>query len=98
MLRFFRGISVLEGLSYLAILCVPLGIISSDYVFAIGMTHGVLFMLYFLLSLIVSHKQAWSVVVWLLVLVAAFVPFAFIAVEFFLQKELTKSAESEQPA
>ena len=91
MLKFFRIASVLEGVSYLVILCVTLGFIDLAYVFNIGMTHGALFVLYFVLSLLASHKQGWSVVVWLLVLLAAFIPFAFIPVEMFLQKELRRS-------
>ena len=88
MLKYFRVVSILEGLSFLIILSVTLNIISRDYVFEIGMTHGVLFFLYFLFSLVASHKRGWSVVVWLLVLLASIVPFAFLAVEVFLQKEL----------
>lgn len=91
MLKFFRIASLLEGVSYLVILCVTLGFIDRAYVFNIGMTHGALFVLYFVLSLLASHKQGWSVVVWLLVLLAAFIPFAFIPVEMFLQKELRRS-------
>jgi hypothetical protein len=44
MLKFFRGISILEGLSFLLILCVSMGIISRDFVSILGMGHGVLFM------------------------------------------------------
>jgi hypothetical protein len=51
----------------------------------------VLFLLYFVLSLLASHKQGWSVGLWLLMLLAAIVPFAFIPVEMFLQKELRKN-------
>jgi len=53
MLKFFRMISILEG--------------------------------------VVSHKRGWSIVIWLLVLLASIIPFAFLIVEFFLQKELKKS-------
>lgn len=91
MLNFFRIASVLEGVSYLVILCVTFGFIDRAYVFNIGMTHGVLFVVYFVLSLLASHKQGWSVVVWLLVLLAAFIPFAFILVEIFLKRELRKN-------
>jgi integral membrane protein len=90
MLKFFRIASWLEGFSYLAILCVSLGLINREFVFVIGITHGVLFLLYFVLSLLASHKQGWSVLIWLLVLLAAIIPFAFVGVELFLQKELRK--------
>ena len=91
MLNFFRSSSVLEGISYLIILCVSFGIISREYVFFLGITHGVLFLLYLVLSLMVSHKQSWSVVIWLLVFLAAIVPFAFLLVEVFIRKEIQKS-------
>lgn len=94
MINIFRISSVLEGISYLIILCVSFGFISRDYVFILGMTHGALFLAYFILSLIVSHKRSWSVVVWLLVFLAAIMPFAFLLVEAFLRKEIYKKSES----
>ena len=90
MLNFFRSLSVLEGISYLIILCVSIGIISREYVFFLGITHGVLFLLYLVLSLIVSYKQSWSVVTGLLVFLAAIAPFAFLLVEIFIRKEIQK--------
>ena len=93
-MKLFRLISLLEGISYLVILSVTLGFISRDFVSILGITHGVLFMLYFVMSLQVSHKQGWSVLVWLLVLMASLIPFAFIAVELFLRKEESKQAVS----
>jgi integral membrane protein len=69
-------------------LSVTLGVISREFVFPLGVVHGVLFIAYMMSSLSVSHKQSWSVVVWLLVFFASIVPFAFIAVEFFLRKAL----------
>ena len=87
MFQFFRMISLLEGVSYLAILSVTLGFISRDFVSLLGMSHGILFMLYLFLSLSVSHKKQWSLVTFLLVFVASLVPFAFIAVEIFLRRQ-----------
>ena len=86
MLKYFRVISVLEGLSYLTILCVTLGLINREFVFQIGMTHGVLFLLYFILSLLASNKQGWSVIIWLGLFISSIVPFAFIPAEVFLRK------------
>ena len=96
MFKYFRVISLLEGLSFLAILSVTLGLVSRDFVFQLGMIHGVLFMIYLLLSLIVSNKQQWSLVTWLSLFIASIVPFAFIAVEIFLSKKLAyqKPAQS----
>ncbi|RVU82834.1 DUF3817 domain-containing protein [Leucothrix sargassi] len=90
-MTYFRAISFLEGISYLLILSVTLGFISRDFVSTLGMTHGVLFVLYFVLSLFTSHKQGWSMITWLLIFLASLIPFAFIAVEIFLQKQIKKA-------
>lgn len=95
MLKMFRIVSLIEGISYLLILCVTFGFIGREYVYPIGMAHGVLFMLYFILSTLASHKQAWSVFVWLAVLLASVVPFAFIPVEIFVKKEIAKKSECD---
>lgn len=87
MIKGFRAVSLLEGISYLVILSVTLEFIPRDFVYPLGMLHGALFVLYFVYSLLASHKQGWSVVVWLMILLAAVVPFAFVAVELFLRKE-----------
>ena len=90
MVNFFRILSVIEGISYLIILCVSFGIIGREYVYFLGMTHGVLFLLYFVFSFIVSHKLSWSVVIWLLIFLASIIPFAFVLVEVFIKKEIKK--------
>jgi integral membrane protein len=92
-MKAFRLASLLEGISYLLILSVTLGIISRDYVFPLGAIHGALFFAYLILSLYASHKRSWSVIVWLLVFLASIVPFAFITVELFLRKELSKAGD-----
>lgn len=98
MITFFRAISFLEGISYLLILSITLGLISRDFVFHLGMAHGVLFMLYLVLSLMVSNSQKWSVLAWLGLLIAAFVPFAFIPVEIELRKAQDKEEAGEAAA
>mgnify|MGYP001049092639 CR=1 FL=1 len=92
MLKLFRLASLAEGLSLLIILSVTIGFISRDHVYVLGMTHGVLFLIYCALSLVVSHRQKWSVVTWLLTVLASLIPFAFIPVELFLKKEIRVSA------
>ena len=87
MLKFFRIVSIAEGLSFLTILSVTFGIISRDFVFYIGMFHGVLFMVYLVLSLLVTNKKGWSILIWLALFLASIIPFAFILVEHFLRKE-----------
>ena len=98
MLNAFRTISLLEGLSYLLILSVTLGLISREYVFFLGMGHGVLFILYLLFSLIVSNKKGWSVAGWLLLFLASLVPFAFIPVEIVLRRADKPCIQDAMPA
>ena len=93
MLKIFRAVSIAEGLSFLIILSVTLGIISRDFVFYLGLLHGVLFMTYLVLSLLVSNKKSWSILVWLALFLAAIIPFAFIVVELFLRKEAIKAGK-----
>ena len=77
MLKYFRIISVVEGLSFLAILCVTLGLISREFVSYLGMFHGVLFMLYIALSFVVAKKKGWSILSWIAFFLASIVPFEF---------------------
>ncbi|MFN3238616.1 MAG: DUF3817 domain-containing protein [Pseudomonadales bacterium] len=86
MLALFRLTSLCEGISFLAILSVSFGLISRQYVYPIGMGHGMLFLLYLLLSLVAAAKLKWSLKVWLPIFFASVVPFAFLAVEFYLRK------------
>lgn len=98
MLKAFRITSLLEGLSYLAILSVTIGLLSRDYVFHIGMTHGVLLMFYIVFSLIVANKENWSLKIWLPVFFASFIPFAFILVELYMQKLTADHRANIEPA
>lgn len=87
-MKVFRLVSLLEGISYLLILSITLGIISREYVSLLGAAHGMLFIAYLLCSTFTSHKRNWPVTRWLLVCIASLIPFAFIAVEAYLRKEL----------
>lgn len=82
----FRTISILEGLSYLTILSVTFGIIGREYVYPLGMLHGVLFLLYLIFSLVVCGKKNWSLKIWLPLFFASIIPFAFILAELYLRK------------
>ena len=88
MVSLFRGLSFVEGVSYLLILCVSFGVISREYVFVLGISHGVLFMLYSVFSLVVAHRFSWPVWIWVLIFFAALIPGAFIFVEILIRKEL----------
>ena len=97
MFKSFRSISIMEGLSFLVILSVTTGWISRDYVYYLGMTHGVLFLLYLVFSLVVATKEDWSLKIWLPVFLASLCPFAFIPVELFLKKSSTEKHSKAEP-
>ena len=87
MLKFFRMFSLIEGLSLVTLLFIAMPAkyqLGYDFVWPVGMTHGILWLIYIALSLLVSHKQGWSVLFWLMVLVASITPFAC----FFLDRKL----------
>ncbi len=86
MLKVFRAVSILEGISYLAILSVTFGFLGREWVSLLGMTHGILFTVYLVVSLKVSDVKGWSVLWWLLLVLASVVPFAFVLVEVYLRK------------
>lgn len=95
MLSFFRKLSLVEGLSLIVLLFIAMpakyqfGVV--DSIWQVGMTHGILWMLYFIFSLIVSHQRNWSVGFWVLVLLASVIPFAC----FFLDRKLKQPVAAE---
>ena len=85
MLKVFRVLSIVEGLSLIALMCVA---IPAKYYFKIfddiwdvGMVHGILWTLYFFMSLVVSHLEKWKVTLWIAALVASVIPFACFLLE-----------------
>ena len=95
MLKTFRTLSLIEGFSLIILLLIAMPAKYQfgffDIVWLVGMTHGVLWLAYLSMSLIVSHKENWSVMFWLLVLFASVVPFAC----FFLDSKLKQTSELE---
>ena len=76
----FRVISMLEGLSFvfLLFLAVPLKYLGGQdfLVKMLGMPHGVLFLVYLLLAVVVAMDEEWSLKTSCLVFFASVVPFA----------------------
>ena len=93
-MKFFRLISLLEGISYLLILSVTLGIISRNYVSYLGMVHGILFIAYLTFSIHASHQQKWSVITLFLLFLASIIPFAFLCVELYIRNLLKEKQVS----
>lgn len=79
MRQLFRLISLLEGISYLLLLfiAVPIKYYGNDefYVKLLGMPHGLLFMIYIVFAIVFQKKMKWSLINFLIILVASVVPF-----------------------
>jgi len=79
MLRFFRALSLLEGVSFLLILFVTMPLkYLYDYPQAnkvIGMIHGVLFIAYVVMTLMLKPEQKWPVKDTAIILLCSIIPF-----------------------
>lgn len=79
MIKIFRGISILEGLSLLILLFVamPIKYILGDpeYVKHVGMAHGLLFVGYVLFAIMTKFELDWKPKTLLIVFVASVIPF-----------------------
>lgn len=74
----FRAVALFEAVSYLALLVatfVKRVIEGPDLVPVLGPIHGILFLAYVLLTLLVREEQGWTVGQTLLVLIASTIPF-----------------------
>jgi integral membrane protein len=91
-MKSFRLISLIEGISLLVLLFIAMplkykwGI--NEAVWYAGITHGTLFLIYLVMSLVTSHQQQWPVIKWLLIFLAGVFPFGFIMVDRKLKKEM----------
>lgn len=91
MLKSFRLLSLVEGLSLITLLFIAMPAkyqFGHDFVWPVGMAHGVLWLAYVLMSLAVSHLQRWSVWAWLLALLCSVLPFGFVLVDARLRREI----------
>ena len=79
MKNIFRIISFLEGISYLLLLfvAVPIKYFQGDesYVKLLGMPHGILFMLYIVLAMMLKKEMNWNNKTLGIVLLASILPF-----------------------
>lgn len=90
MLNFFRLLSLIEGLSLIVLLFIAMPAkyqFGHDFVWPVGMAHGLLWMAFVLVSLLVSHLQRWPVTGWLLALLCSVLPFGFVLLDRRLRRE-----------
>ena len=92
MKNIFRIISFLEGVSYLLLLFVAVPIkyfgANDSYVKMLGMPHGILFMLYIILAVMLKVPEKWSGKTLVVVLVASILPFG----TFYVDKKYLKGS------
>ena len=79
MIKVFRIVSYLEGISYLLLLGVgvPLKYLAKDdsWVKSLGMPHGLLFVAYVFLAIAVGVHKQWNAKTYAIVLIASVIPF-----------------------
>ncbi|MFY9243404.1 MAG: DUF3817 domain-containing protein [Polaribacter sp.] len=75
----FRIVSFLEGISYLLLLFIatPIKYLQGnpEYVKLLGMPHGILFMLYIVLAIVIQKQMSWSNKTLGIVLLCSIIPF-----------------------
>jgi len=91
MKNIFRIVSFLEGISYLLLLfiAVPIKYFQGDasYVKILGMPHGVLFMSYVVLAIVIKKQMQWNLKNLGIVVLASIIPFGtFYVDKKYLQK------------
>jgi len=79
MKNIFRIVSFLEGVSYLLLLFIasPIKYFQGDasYVKILGMPHGILFMLYIVLAIVIQKQMKWNLKTLGIVMIASILPF-----------------------
>lgn len=79
MKNIFRIVSFLEGVSYLLLLFIasPIKYFQGDasYVKMLGMPHGILFMLYIVMAIVIQKQMKWNLKNLGIVLLASILPF-----------------------
>ena len=85
MLKLFRATAILEGISYLALFGITMPLkywaeLPKPNIY-VGYAHGILFMLFIALALVVCYQKKWGIKRFIIFVVAAFLPFATFYVE-----------------
>ena len=90
MINFFRLVSLLEGVSYILLLfiAVPIKYMQGnpEYVKMLGMPHGVLFVAYIALAILLKMELKWSNKTFGIVCLLSILPFGTFFVGKFLKK------------
>lgn len=87
MLRFFKIIALLEGISYLALFSNMLIVkptnltLYKTLLFPIGMAHGILFITYIILAIMLKFEQNWNLKKFGIICLASILPFGTFYIE-----------------
>lgn len=80
LISILRLAAIVEGLSLLILLFIAMPLKyyygNTEIVPVVGMTHGILFIVFVALSLFVSQRKAWSDGFWAMVVLSSMIPFA----------------------
>ena len=94
MIKFFKFIAIAEGFSYLILLVNMLFIkhnnleLYKSLLFPIGMSHGLLFIIYLYLSFFIKNKFNWAIKDLLVVILGSLIPFG----AFYIEMKYLKNA------
>jgi integral membrane protein len=92
MIKLFKYIALLEGISLLLLLffAMPMKYIYElpIYVKVIGMAHGLLFIAYIALAVMIKIEEKWPIKKFVIVCIASIIPFG----TFYVEKKYLKNA------
>lgn len=94
MLKLFKIVAILEGMSYLILFSNMLFIkptnlfLYKTLLYPIGMSHGVLFIGYVILAILLKKSQKWNFSSFGMILIASLLPFA----TFYIERKYLKNA------
>lgn len=81
----FRLVAILEGVSYILLLiATPIKYIlhNEQYVKALGMPHGILFILYVLLAILIQKQMKWNNTNLIIIIIASIIPFGTFYIDY----------------
>lgn len=85
MIKSFRAIALLEGISTIALyfFAMPMKYVADNpiYVKNIGMAHGILFILYIAFAILIKNNQKWDLKTFSIVCLASLFPFGTFYIE-----------------
>ena len=89
-LGLLRIVAIVEGVSLLVLLFIAMPLKyqygNTEIVPVVGMTHGILFIVFMACALLVSQQKAWSDKFFMMLVLSSMVPFA----TFFMDRKLRK--------